>query len=341
MFRYQIAERVHEKTSIWSFVFAICVFFHVTCCLSLDAASNPQRTMLRHDVSLVPPRKIVQDAKQSVKIGFERKVRTKADVLNDFARASNRKHSSKVYEQDCSNPDALGVTRVLEVDTKGGIYLSGRYRERLPLKTKEVVLTFDDGPLPRNTNRVLKALDDACTKATFFIVGKMAKAYPDTLRRVALSGHTIGYHTMSHPFDITKKPLSYARKDISDGWRVVDRILYGKAGDKPVNSFFRYPSLVNSPAINSWLSGLDMGVFASDVDGRDWLKGYLSARDAGNVVEQVLRSVEHSGRGVILLHDIKPSSSHAIAAILKELKTRGYKIVHIVPKGELPSVVAR
>ncbi|MBP0651332.1 polysaccharide deacetylase family protein, partial [Mycobacterium tuberculosis] len=86
----------------------------------------------------------------------------------------------------------------LEVDTAGGLYLGQRYMgNKLPLEPKEVVLTFDDGPMPRNTERTLDALAAECTKATFFIVGTMAKAHPETLRKIAQAGHTIGYHSMT------------------------------------------------------------------------------------------------------------------------------------------------
>lgn len=237
----------------------------------------------------------------------------------------------------CANPDAIGISRVLEVDTTGGLYLGQRYMSgKLPLEPKEVVLTFDDGPMPRNTDRVLEALANECTKASFFIVGAMAKAHPETLRKIAQAGHTVGYHTMTHPLDMVKRPVEWGKDNISSGWKTVDTILYGKAEERPATPFFRYPGLFNSYGINTWLNSLDVGVFAIDAAGNDWLKGYLTATDAPNVMNEALKELEKTNGGILLLHDIKESSSRAVAPLLHELKVRGFKIVHIVPKRPPP-----
>jgi hypothetical protein len=140
------------------------------------------------------------------------------------------------------NPDAIGVSRVMKVDTEGGFYVGQTYHTRLPLEPKEVVLTFDDGPMQGRTERVLAALDKECTKASFFIVGQMAKAYPETLRKTAAAGHTIAYHTMTHPLNMVKWPLDKAQANVRDGWQTVDQILYGKAGDHPASRRLRPPS---------------------------------------------------------------------------------------------------
>ncbi|MEJ1158747.1 polysaccharide deacetylase family protein [Prosthecomicrobium sp. N25] len=244
-------------------------------------------------------------------------------------------HVSKPYAEACTNPDALGVSRVLEVDTKDGLYLGQLYSGKLPLEPKEVVLTFDDGPVPRNTERVLQALQKECVKATYFIVGQMAKAYPEELRRVAAAGHTIGYHTMTHPLDMVKRPLDWAKDNITSGWRTVDTILYGQAGDKPATPFFRYPGLFNSRTINEWLNGLNIGVFAADATGNDWVRGY----DAPKVMEFALKDLDRAGNsGILLLHDTKDSTATMMPQLLRELKARGYKVVHLVPKEKPPAL---
>lgn len=247
-------------------------------------------------------------------------------------------HVFKPANFACSNPDAIGVERVLEVDTTGGLYVGQTYlNNRLPLEPKEVVLTFDDGPLTRNTERVLEALQAECTRASFFIVGAMAKAHPETLRKIALAGHTIGYHTMTHPLDMVKRPVEWGKENWTAGWRTVDDILYGKSSaDRPANSFFRYPGLFNSRGLNAWFNTMDIGVFAIDAAGNDWLKGYLTATDAPNVMNEALKELERNNGGILLLHDIKESSSRAVAPLLRELKTRGFKIVHVVPKRPPP-----
>ncbi|WP_273827979.1 polysaccharide deacetylase family protein, partial [Providencia rettgeri] len=70
------------------------------------------------------------------------------------------------------------------------------------LEPKEVILTFDDGPLPAITRSVLDTLDQFCTKATFFEIGEMAIAYPSTVKSVLARGHTVGTHTWSHPLNL-------------------------------------------------------------------------------------------------------------------------------------------
>ena len=85
-------------------------------------------------------------------------------------------------------------------------------------------------------DKFLSALEKECTKATFFIVGQMAKAYPETLRKTAAAGHTIAYHTMTHPLNMVKWPLAKAQENIQTGWQVVDQILYGQSGEKPAMS---------------------------------------------------------------------------------------------------------
>jgi peptidoglycan/xylan/chitin deacetylase (PgdA/CDA1 family) len=84
------------------------------------------------------------------------------------------------------NPDALGTSRVLTINP-GEFTLLGtmQYKQTLPLKDHEVVITFDDGPLPPYTNIILDALASQCVKATYFLVGQMAHAYPSVVRRMS------------------------------------------------------------------------------------------------------------------------------------------------------------
>src|SRR5262245_9498872 len=109
-------------------------------------------------------------------------------------------------------PGALGVSRTLVVDPNEHSRVgSMQYPETLPLNDHEVVLTFDDGPVPRYTNRVLETLASECVKATFFMVGQMARAYPWMVRRVYDEGHTVANHTQNHP--IRKMSVAQARSE--------------------------------------------------------------------------------------------------------------------------------
>src|SRR5207342_1370162 len=85
------------------------------------------------------------------------------------------------HAADCpGNPNALGTSRVLAIDPQDYYPRIGtvQYSRSLPLEDREVVLTFDDGPLPPYTNRVLDVLAEHCVKANYFLVGRMARGYP-------------------------------------------------------------------------------------------------------------------------------------------------------------------
>ena len=144
----------------------------------------------------------------------------------------------------CANPDALGVSRVVEIDTTGGPGFGFEHFKQLDfLADKEVVLTFDDGPWPVNTPAVLKALADQCTKGLFFSIGKHATYHPEILREVAAAGHTIGAHTWSHANLNSKKMTDQQAKDeIEKGFSAVKLAL----GTAPA-PFFRFPELQHRP----------------------------------------------------------------------------------------------
>src|SRR4051812_48446701 len=140
---------------------------------------------------------------------------------------------------DCKNPNALGVARVVEIDTTGGPGFGFEHFKAYDfLKDKEVVLTFDDGPWPGNTPAVLKALADQCTKAVFFPIGKHAGWHPEILKAVVAAGHTVGSHTWSHK-DLTKLPEQEAKDELEKGIAAVSIAL----GNQPIQPFFRFPAL--------------------------------------------------------------------------------------------------
>ena len=122
---------------------------------------------------------------------------------------------------ECPNhPDAIGTSRTLVVDpTEHPLIGAFNYLESLPLEDHEVVLTFDDGPLPPYTGRVLDILASECVKVTFFMVGQMARAYPDLVKRVHAEGHTIGTHSENHPFTFARTAVDKAAREIEDGYR--------------------------------------------------------------------------------------------------------------------------
>src|ERR1700738_4255847 len=120
---------------------------------------------------------------------------------------------------DCpGHPDALGTSRTLVGDPREPPRIgSMQYAETLPLGDHEVVLTFDDGPLPHNSNQVLDILASQCVKATFFTIGRMVQAYPEGVRKLRDAGHSIGTHTQNHPLSMNRMPVEPARQEVDDG----------------------------------------------------------------------------------------------------------------------------
>src|SRR4051812_2411195 len=144
----------------------------------------------------------------------------------------------------CANPDALGVSRTVVIDTTGGPGFGFlQYKQFDFLSDKEIVLTFDDGPWP-TTPTVLKTLADECTKAVFFPIGLHTTYHPEILKQVLAAGHTIGSHTWSHAHLANKKLSEQQAKDeIEKGFSAVKMAI----GANPA-PFFRFPALAHTQA---------------------------------------------------------------------------------------------
>lgn len=231
----------------------------------------------------------------------------------------------------CPNPNALGVSRTVEIDTTGGPGFGfEHYKAYDFLRLKEIVLTFDDGPQVGHTHAVLEALAAQCTKATFFSIGKMAAGLPEIIRDVAKAGHTIGTHTWSHA-DLSKlKTEADWKAEIEKGASAVKRAVGG-----PIAPFFRYPVLKDTKESLAHLAGRNIAIFSTDIDSFDFK--FTSLRAEG-MVKSVLERLEKKGKAILLFHDVQPATAKALPQILVELKTRGYKIVHMRPKAELKTL---
>jgi peptidoglycan-N-acetylglucosamine deacetylase len=226
---------------------------------------------------------------------------------------------------DCpGHPDALGTSRILVVDPREHPRLGTmQYGETLPLEDHEVVLTFDDGPLPRNSNRVLDILASQCVKATFFIIGRMAQAYPEGVRKVHDAGHTVGTHSQDHPLSMNRMSIERARQEIDDGIASTAAAL----GDPTVLApFFRIPGLLRAEGVEDYLASQGIQTWSADFPADDW-RHISSSR----VYDLAMKRLEDKGRGILLLHDIQARTVAALPRILHELKARGYRVVHVVP----------
>jgi peptidoglycan/xylan/chitin deacetylase (PgdA/CDA1 family) len=227
---------------------------------------------------------------------------------------------------DCpGNPNALGTSRTLVVDPIAHPRIGTmQYPETLPLADHEVVLTFDDGPLPKYSNQILAILASQCVKATFFTIGSQANASPEGVRKLAAAGHTIGTHTQNHPLTMNKMPIEKARKEIDDG---IASTLAALNGDKSkLAPFLRIPGLLRATAVEDYLASQGIQVWSADFPADDWR--HISPQ---RVYDLAIQRIEAKGKGILLLHDIHPRTVAALPRILSELKARGYRIVHVVP----------
>jgi peptidoglycan-N-acetylglucosamine deacetylase len=233
-------------------------------------------------------------------------------------------------QQPCpGNTAALGVTRTVEIDTTGGPGFGfEHYKAHDFLQMKEVVLTFDDGPQKFHTEATLDALRAHCTKAIFFSVGKQALFFPEIIRKVSSDGHTVGTHTMNH-YDLRRKATGPAAIDeIERGNSAVRRAVGG-----PISPFFRYPALADSPETLKYLQGRNIAVFSTDIDSFDF-----KLRSSEKTVQAVISKLDKKGKGIVLLHDVVPTTGKGAGELLAALKAGGYKIVHMKAKGELKTL---
>ena len=231
------------------------------------------------------------------------------------------------------HPDALGTSRVLTISPQDYSLIGTiQYKQTLPLNDHEVVLTFDDGPIASYSNSILDTLDSQCVKATYFMVGDMAHAYPSIARRIYNAGMTIGTHTQHHPFAMQRLSMQQVEREVDDGIASVGAAL----GDpKAVAPFFRIPGFGRTNAIDHFLESKSLVTWSADVDTDDWWRGTTPSQ----LVKRAMKRLNAKGRGILLLHDIHPATALALPTLLKELKAQGYHVVQVVPAGERPASV--
>ncbi|KAA0078678.1 polysaccharide deacetylase family protein [Tardiphaga sp. P9-11] len=230
----------------------------------------------------------------------------------------------------CNNPNALGVSRTVQIDTTGGPGLGmSQYRDYDFLQPGEVVLTFDDGPWPVTTPAVLAALSAQCVQAVFFPIGKHATWHPAVLKQVIAAGHSVGTHTWSHQNLASKTPQE-ARDEIERGISAITLM----AG-QPLSPFFRFPQLRQNADLKAYLAERNIAAFSIDIDSEDF-----RIHNAGKLVASVMEKLKKKGKGIILMHDLHKWSAAAVPDLLAQLKAGGYKVVHIRAKDTLPTIAS-
>jgi peptidoglycan/xylan/chitin deacetylase (PgdA/CDA1 family) len=256
-----------------------------------------------------------------------------AKLLLVVSVASSIAFASPSDAEECSgNPAAIGTRRLVSVD-QTALHQVGtvQYPQTLPLRDHEIVLSFDDGPSPLTTGKVLDALVAECVKANFFFLGEHSKERPDLVRRASKEGHTIGTHSQTHA-DLARLTFAEAVGEIDGGIRSVQAALSTQAAVAP---FFRAPYLQMTSELEQFLIKRDLMLWSIDIDPEDW-----RLQSPEDVIEHIMTSLEAKRSGIVLLHDVQPHTAAAIPTLLRTLKTRGYGIVQAVATGTEAKPVA-
>jgi len=232
----------------------------------------------------------------------------------------------------CANPNGMGVARVVEIDTTGGPGFGFQHFKSYDfLRDHEVVLTFDDGPWPGNTQAVLKALTDQCVKATFFPIGKHATYHPEILKMVFAAGMTVGSHTWSHAdleALIKKSGVEAAEEEVEKGASAV-HLMSGAA----IAPFFRFPDLRHPPEMLTYLGQRNIAIFSTDIDSWDF-----KIKKPDELIKSLMGKLATRGKAIILMHDFHKVTATALPQFLGQLRANGFKVVHMVPKGTLTTL---
>ncbi len=233
---------------------------------------------------------------------------------------------SQADAADCPRKNVLGTSRVLAVDAKNDPRVGLKnFPQTLALADKEVVLTFDDGPFPRTTSKILSALAAECVKATFFLIGKSAQASPEIVKRIAADGHSIGHHTWSHPI-LSRIGPAAAITEIDRGIEADELALHGTKKRDASALFFRFPGFASTPYLLDQLKSRDVVVFGADLWASDW-----NVMRPQQELRLLTERLESARKGIILLHDTKAQTAAMLPGFLQYLRKSGYKIVHVVP----------
>ena len=237
--------------------------------------------------------------------------------------------SAPARAADCPRAETLGTARTLIVDPAATPRVGLKsFPQTLPLADKEVVLTFDDGPFPQTTPKVLAALAAECVKATFFLIGKDAATYPDLARRIAAEGHTVGHHSWSHPY-MAQIPQGAALQDIDRGISADEKVLNGRDTTTPSTPFFRFPYFESTPALLNIMQSRGIAVFGADLWASDW-----NPMTPQQELALITGRLAEARKGIILFHDPKAQTAAMMPDFLRYLRVNGYRVVQIVPAGK-------
>ncbi len=231
------------------------------------------------------------------------------DRINRAKEMTNDPFWIRAREEAYRSPDEL-VAQAAQESAHGQRF--SILRRGNPTR-RQVALTFDDGPHPDRTLKLLKILKDSGIKATFFVIGKMVEAHPELLRAIAADGHTVGNHTFSH-VTLTKIPLA----DIETEYGACSDIIEATLGKPPI--YCRPP-------------GGDYDRLVIQASERLALRTVLWTDDPGDYAQPgdtviMTRAMNRvSNGGILLFHDGVVETLDILPQLIKGLKAKGFSFV--------------
>jgi peptidoglycan/xylan/chitin deacetylase (PgdA/CDA1 family) len=204
---------------------------------------------------------------------------------------------------------------------------------RAPRGARGVALTFDDGPDPRWTPRVLEALAQHNATATFFVIGRKAEAHPEIVRAILDAGHSVGLHSYEHDWLFAIRSERRVRQDLERAMAVLESI----SGERPV--LFRPPIGHTNSIIARVVDALDLAVIGWSIGARDGVSGVRPA----DVVARVRRDLRDGA--IVLMHDApergdrEPAAVRALPAVLDAIEAAGLEVQSVTKwvERELPA----
>lgn len=223
------------------------------------------------------------------------------EKVNDILDKSYQSDGSFIEEPENDEDD--------EDDELGQVITNGKKKSG----EKRVALTFDDGPDPKTTERVLKTLKKYDAKATFYMLGSRVEFYPEIAKKVQKAGHEIGNHSWNHP-DLSKATDEKISSEIHDTANIIKEA----TGVEP--SSFRPPYGAFNEVVQQ---ELDMPIALWDVDTLDW-----QHRNAQQILQVIKNQIREDG-SIILMHDIHPSTADGLDAVMQYLIENDYTFVTV------------
>jgi peptidoglycan/xylan/chitin deacetylase (PgdA/CDA1 family) len=181
-------------------------------------------------------------------------------------------------------------------------------------KVKCVALTFDDGPV-KHTSDVLDALSARGARATFFVLGVMARKHPELLRRMIAEGDAVGNHSWNHPM-----LFGLSAKATRSQFVRTEKVITAAIGEEPM--LVRTPFGQQNKKIRKILAKLGSPVILWNVDPQDW-----KVRKTAVVIRRVVKATKRNS--IVLLHDVWPSTRAAVPAIIDKLQAKGFVLVTV------------